>query len=524
MIETALGRQHAMTAPHRVATKVGAEVMEAGGSAIEAMVAAAAAISVVYPHMNGIGGDAFWVVKRPGQAPVSIMGCGAAAELATPEWYTNFDAIPSRGAKAALTVPGAVGSWQAALDLLPKGHIPLADLVAPAVKLARDGVATSRHQAGLAAEKLDQLHDVPGFGDVFLVNGQAPKTGAMLKQPALAASLEMIGKEGVRCFYEGEIAHAMAGFLEETGSPLRVGDLSAYQPKLATPLTLDTKWGRLYNTQPPTQGMASLAILGIFERLGVTEGEGFAHIHGAVEAIKRAYRVRNAELGDPAAMRLAAQDLLSADRLDALAAEIDMTKAMPWPEVAQPGDTIWMGAADADGTVVSFIQSIFWEFGSGLTCPTTGVLFQNRGADFTLTPGVNQLAPGKVPFHTLNPALAELKDGRVMAYGTQGGEGQPQTQAAIFTRYAGFDMPLQQAITAPRWLLGKSWGEESTTLKVEEDFGPELIDALRAAGHDLEIMLPHHGVMGQAGAVVRHADGLVEAATDPRSDGAGYAR
>ncbi|MQQ08973.1 gamma-glutamyltransferase [Epibacterium sp. SM1979] len=524
MIETALGRRYAMTAPHRIATKAGADVMEAGGSAIEAMVAAAAMISAVYPHMNGIGGDAFWLIKRPGQAPVSIMGCGGAAGLATPEWYTNVDAIPSRGPKAALTVPGAVGSWQAALDQLPGGHIPLVDLLAPAVAAARDGVATSRHQAGLAAAKLDQLQDVPGFAEVFLDQGQAPTPGAVLRQTALAATLETIGRDGVDSFYTGDIAQAMAAFLEQVGSPLRAGDLAAYAPKVAEPLSLKTKWGTLYNTQAPTQGMASLAILGIFERLGITTGEGFDHIHGAVESIKRAYRVRNAELGDPAHMRIAAQELLQPERLDALAAEIDPKHAMDWPEVAQHGDTIWMGAADADGTVVSFIQSIFWEFGSGLTCPTTGVLFQNRGADFTLTPGVNQLAPGKVPFHTLNPALAELSDGRVMAYGTQGGEGQPQTQAAIFTRYAAFDTPLQQAITAPRWLLGKSWGEDSTTLKVEADFGPELIEALRAAGHELEVMPPHHGVMGQAGAVVRHNDGLVEAATDPRSDGAGYAR
>lgn len=528
MLETALGLDYSITAPHRGAAKIGAEIMDAGGSAIEAMVAAAAAIAVVYPHMNGIGGDGFWIIHRPGERPVAISACGGAAALATPDWYAErgaTSALPSRGPLAALTVPGTIGGWQAALDLVPsERRMPLADLLAPAIDLARTGVAVTRNQSATTAEKLDGLRGIPGFADIYLDNGRAPRAGARLEQTALGDTLAHLGEAGTEAFYRGDIAAENARFLEQQGSPLRLADFEGYRAQTVEPLQIHTSRGTLYNMIPPTQGMSSLAILGIFDRLGVTEGEGFAHIHSLIEATKQAFLVRNVELGDPRAMRHDASDLLSDLRLDAMAEAIDLHRAAPWPQLAKAGDTIWMGAADADGTVVSFIQSVFWEFGSGLTCPQTGVVFQNRGAGFSLEAGPNQLAPGKTPFHTLNPALAELKDGRVMAYGTMGGEGQPQTQAAVFSRYAYFDMPLQQAVTAPRWLLGKTWGDDTTSLKLEENMDPDLVKALAAAGHVVETLPAFSSLMGHAGAVVRHADGLCEAATDPRSDGAALAR
>jgi oxamate amidohydrolase len=182
-----------------------------------------------------------------------------------------------------------------------------------------------------------------------------------------------------------------------------------------------------------------------------------------------------------------------------------------------------MGAADADGCVVSFIQSVFWEFGSGLTCEDTGVFFQNRGAGFSLSPGPNELGPFRRPFHTLNPALAQLNDGRVMAYGTMGGEGQPQTQAAVFTRHVLYGQDLQAAVTAPRWLLGRTWGDATTTLKLEDRFDPALVAELKAAGHEVEAIPAFSDLAGHAGAVVLHPGGLVEAASDPRADGAALA-
>jgi gamma-glutamyltranspeptidase/glutathione hydrolase len=290
---------------------------------------------------------------------------------------------------------------------------------------------------------------------------------------------------------------------------------------MPAPLTVRTSTATLHNTAPPTQGLASLLILALFDGLPA-EPEAFSHIHGLVEATKQAFLVRDVHLGDPALMAIDAQALLD-DRaaLDAMLARIDSRSALPWPQPSHAGDTCWFAAADGEGRVVSAIQSTYFEFGSGVVLPETGVIWQNRGASFRLaTDGWNALRPRRKPFHTLNPALAEFDDGRIMAYGTMGGEGQPQTQAAIYSRYARFGVPLQEAVTRPRWLLGRTWGETSTTLKMEDRFDPATIAELRAAGHDVELVAPFTATMGHAGAIVRHPDGQFEGATDPRSDGA----
>ncbi|MAP94541.1 MAG: hypothetical protein CMK07_06270 [Ponticaulis sp.] len=226
-------------------------------------------------------------------------------------------------------------------------------------------------------------------------------------------------------------------------------------------------------------------------------------------------------LGDPNYMTGNAQDLLDdASALDGMSAAINPEKALPWPQPMQTGDTTWFAAADNEGRVVSCIQSTYFEFGSGVVLPRTGITWQNRGASFVLAgDGWNTLKPGRKPFHTLNPALAKFHDGRVLAYGTMGGEGQPQTQAAIFSRYARFGIPLQDAVSAPRWLLGRTWGEESVTLKLEGRFDEKLVDQLKTAGHDVEILDDFTSTMGHAGAICRSPDGKLDGATDPRSDG-----
>jgi gamma-glutamyltranspeptidase len=527
MLTAAMGFRGAMTAPHRAAALAGRDVLEAGGTAIEAMVAAAAAIAVAYPHMNGIGGDGFWIIHRPGHAPVGVSGCGRAAALASPEWYAErgvTDAPPARGALAALTVPGTIAGWAEALGLVPGGpRLSIAELLAPAIRLAREGVAVTANQSRTTAEKIDGLRDIPGFAEAFLNDGAAPAPGWRLRQATLGATLDHLGRVGLDDFYRGDVAATHARFLEAQGSPLRTKDFNGFRAQVVAPLTTQLRAGRIWNMTPPTQGVSSLMILGIFDRLGVSQAEGFAHLHGLIEATKLAFLRRNAELGDPDHMTTPAQDWLEAAALDALAAQVDPARARPWPEIAKPGDTIWMGAADAGGCVVSFIQSVFWEFGSGLTCSDTGVFFQNRGAGFSLGPGPNRLRPGARPFHTLNPALARLKDGRVLAYGTMGGEGQPQTQAAVFTRHAMFGQDLQAAVTAPRWLLGRTWGDAATSLKLEDRFDPALVRALAAAGHDVETIPGFSDLAGHAGAVSRHGSGLIEAAADPRADGAALA-
>ncbi|NSL53921.1 gamma-glutamyltransferase family protein [Uliginosibacterium aquaticum] len=520
MLKATMTRGGMLSAPHHLAAQSGAAVLREGGNAVEAMLAAAATIAVSYPHMNGIGGDGFWLIALPGKPPLAIRACGPAAQLAERSFYAQDKSIPTRGPRAALTVAGAIGGWAQALEVAARlgGRLPLARLLADAIHHARVGVPVTRSQAQLTAAKWSELELVPGFAETFAGQG-LPTVGDTQAQPRLAATLEQLARAGLEDFYRGDVARSLARDLEALGSPLRLADLESYRAEQVTPLCVELGVGRSYNLPPPTQGVSALAILGIFDKLGVREGESFAHVHGLVEATKRAFRWRNAHCGDPRYMRVDAQAFLAADSLRHEASQIDLQRAAPWPELAKPGDTIWMGAADRHGCVVSYIQSVYWEFGSGVVLPESGVQWQNRGASFSLHDGPNALMPGRLPFHTLNPSLAHLKDGRVMAYGTMGGEGQPQTQAAVFSRHVLFGQDLQAAVTAPRWLLGRTWGEESTNLKLESRFAPALYEALGAAGHDIQIVGEFEDMMGHAGAVSVHPGGLIEGASDPRADG-----
>jgi gamma-glutamyltranspeptidase len=511
-----------VTAPHHLAAEAGIQAIRGGGNAIEAMIAAAAAIAVTYPHMNAIGGDGFWLISLPGQAPIGIRACGPAAKLATPDFYEAHGdkAIPARGPRAALTVAGAVAGWVEALRIAREdgGRLPLSALLADAIRHATDGVPVTASQVELTSSKWAELCNVPGFARAYAADG-LPAEGDVLKQPHLAATLSRLAEAGLEDFYRGDLARALAAGLEQAGSPVRLGDLEGFGARCVPPLVLRMCCGDVFNMPPPTQGLASLMILGIFERLGVRQAESFAHIHGLVEATKRAFMLRNAHLGDPDRMGPDWHNWLSAPRLDQEAAAISGDRAAPWSRPSQKGDTVWMGAADAEGRVVSYIQSIFWEFGSGVVVPETGVLWQNRGASFSLREGPNRLEPGRLPMHTLNPALARLADGRILAYGTMGGDGQPQTQAAIFSRHVLFGDDMQQAVTAPRWLLGRTWGAEATNLKLESRFPPELAAALGSAGHDIEIVGPFDDMMGHAGMIGVDKDGVISGATDPRADG-----
>jgi gamma-glutamyltranspeptidase/glutathione hydrolase len=231
--------------------------------------------------------------------------------------------------------------------------------------------------------------------------------------------------------------------------------------------------------------------------------------------------VRDRVVADPKAIAVDLERFLSPPFLDAECGKIDRRKAATWPAPYGEGDTVWMGAADSSGLVVSFIQSLYWEFGSGCVLPATGLVMQNRGASFSLdAKAVNALAPGRLPFHTLNPALAVLKDGRVMAYGTMGGDGQPQSQAVVFTRHVAFRRPLERTLDAPRWLLGRTWGSTHTNLRVEARLDGNLVDRLMSAGHDVDVLSQDYSdTMGHAGAAILHPDGTCEAGHDPRADG-----
>jgi gamma-glutamyltranspeptidase/glutathione hydrolase len=516
-------RRGAVCAPHFAAVETGRAILAEGGNAVEAMLAMAASIAAVYPHMTHLGGDGFWIIREPSGRVRAVMAAGPAALAAKPELYRDYEVMPTRGPLAALTVPAALGGWMLAHEAARAqgGKLPLKILLAPAITQARNGYAVTRSQRRLTLEQFTSLKDVPGFAAQFLLDGKVPEIGAVLKQEALAATLEHLTYAGLEDFYRGDVARETAADLERIGSPLSRTDLERYQASLTEPLSVSVPSGTLYNTDAPTQGAVSLMILALFARLGVTQAEGFDHVHGLVEATKLALRMRDRLITDPNYLSHPLQRVLEQRYLDGEAMKIDRRKAAPWPLSPNGGDTIWMGAADTSGLAVSYIQSIYWEFGSGCVLPRTGLLMQNRGSTFSLQPGaLNVLSPGRLPFHTLNPALAVLEDGRIIAYGCMGGDGQPQTQSAVFTRYVDFREPLLEALDRPRWVLGRTWGAARSTLRLEPRFDESVVSALTSAGHELDLLAePYSDVMGHAGAVVLHADGTCEGAHDPRADG-----
>ncbi len=518
-------------APHALASQSALAVLRDGGNAIEAMVAAAATISIAYPHMNGIGGDAFWLIAPRHGAPVAIDAAGPAAARATIAAYTEAgqDVIPIRGPLAMNTVAGAIGSWDAALSISKQqgGRLSLARLLRDADQYANQGIAVTASQVLATAGKFGELAHQPGFAERFLPNGKIPEVGALFRQPKLARVFELLARDGLDSFYRGALAEEIAEDFISVGALLSIDDLNGYRPRVCQPLQIEIDEGTVYNMVPPTQGVISLAVLGILERSGIRAvlPDSADHIHLCVEATKQAFKLRDEYVADPAYMKVAAESLLSASRLDALAGEIRLPTALPWGGESKTGDTVWMGAVDANGLAVSFIQSIYHEFGSGVVLPRTGLNWQNRGASFSLNPKhLQALHPRKKPFHTLNPAAAKFNDGRSMVYGTMGGDGQPQTQAAVFSRAIWFSQPLQQAVSAPRWLLGRTWGHSSDTLKLESRFPAAVVEDLKQRGHDVELLGAFDETVGHAGAIIRYDNGVLEGAADPRSDGcvAGY--
>ena len=524
----------AVVAPHAAAADAGAGVLAEGGNAVEAMVAAAAAIAVVYPHMNSLGGDGFWLIQEPDGRTQGIDASGVAAARADAGELRaqGCSRIPHRGPLAANTVAGTVAGWEQALafsaDRL-QGRMPISRLLAPAIAMARDGIPATRGHAGTLADKLDELVDQPGFATTFLIDGRVPQAGERVTQPQLADTLQRLAEAGPADFYTGDLAATMAAALEAAGSPIRLDDLRRFRVRTVSPLSLSTPAARLLNFPPPTQGLASLLILGLYQRILQRHphaSESAGQVHALVEATKLAFRVRDHVITDPERVPVEPAAFLDQRWLDRALAGFDPDRAAPWPDprpVHPPGgDTVWLGAVDAAGCKVSFIQSTYHEFGSGVVAGATGIVWQNRGCSFSLEPGhLNLLEPGRRPFHTLNPALANTTDGRSVVYGTMGGEGQPQTQAAVFSRAILHGLAPDRAVAAPRWLLGRTWGSGNDNLKLEQDTDPAVVQGLRERGHALELVPACNAMMGHAGLLIVDSDGHgVRGASDPRCDGA----
>ena len=527
MPETPVFSHGACAAPHHLAAQAGQTVLAQGGNAIEAMVAMAAAIAVVYPHMNGIGGDGFWLVRERGGRVRGIEACGPAGALATRARYRErgFDAIPARGPEACVTVAGAIGGWSLALELSRAlgGRLPLEALLADAIRHAREGCPVSPSEGRYVPKELDTLHDAPNFSATFLKAGKPWPVGDIRTLPALAATLEQLAHAGLDDVYRGDVGREIAADLARLDAPVTRADLEAYRPRERAPLSIRRRDATLYNFPPPTQGLAALLILGIVDRLDIRQAETAAHYHGLIEATKRAFAIRDRVVTDFDRLASDPARYLTPETFAREAARVDMARAAAIPlQNPGEGDTVWMGAIDGDGLAVSYIQSIYWEYGSGCVLPATGIHWQNRGTAFSLDPNaVNPLEPGRRPFHTLIPALACFDDGRVMAYGSMGGDGQPQFQAQVFTRYADYGLSPADAVDAPRLLYGRTWGADSLTVKVEDRFDPACIRALGRMGHAIEELGGAYiDSLGHAGMLVRHPrNGRIEAVHDPRSDG-----
>jgi gamma-glutamyltranspeptidase/glutathione hydrolase len=525
VIETPVFGRAAVASPHHLANETGARILGLGGNAIEAMVAMAATIAVVFPHMNAIGGDGFWLIADKARRVRFIDACGPAGSKATIRAYRDagHDAVPTHGVLSALTVPGAVGGWRLVLMLGEAlgGKLPLDVLMEEAIRHAKEGVPVSAAQARVDRGKIAPVKAAPGFAGVFLKDGEPLALGEIMRQPALAATLDQLAQEGLDDFYRGDVGREMAADLERIECPVTREDLRRFEARIAEPLSLALTDATLYNSPPPTQGLAALVTVGLFERLGVRQAESFEHLHGLIEAGKQAMAVRERVITDPAHLTEDPADCLAPSLLDRQAAAIAPRRAGPGFGRGEPGDTVWMGACDHDGLCVSYLQSIFGAFGSGVVLPRTGILLHNRGTSFSLDPRhKNPLEPGRKPFHTLSPAIALFGDGRVMAYGTMGGGAQPAIQAQILSRYR-LGQGLAEAIDRPRFVPGQRGGDGEALLRLESRFDEGLVRALREAGHQLVVEdIAYGDAFGHAGALIRHSlDGRIQAAHDPRADG-----
>ncbi|MDQ0134874.1 gamma-glutamyltranspeptidase/glutathione hydrolase [Neorhizobium galegae] len=508
----ARSRRGMVTTPHHAASEAGAKVLRRGGTAIEAVVAAGAALTVLYPHFCGLGGDAIWIVADSTGRRKAIMGIGQAAEV-----LPELDTIPVRGPLSALTTAALIDSWGEALRYSREnwqGTGSLATLLGDAIELAEGGFPVSRSQSYWHEFRNAEIADWPGVGTFFVTEGTQ-------RQPQLAKVLERLALHGHREFYEGELGQQIACSLEAAGSPIRFRDLGKTSAQVVEPISLTYRNVELLAPPPPSQGLTTLAIMGILSKFPMQDidpaSADFYHL--CVEAVKQAFLDRG-RIADPDHVKQACNDWLADEVLARKVSAIDPGRAMPWPARFQTGDTVYLAAVDAEGRSASVLQSTYYDWGSGVLLGDTGILWQNRGAAFSTDPASpNVLAPGKRPFYTLNPGMG-LRDGKpCLLYGTQGADGQPQTLTVLLSRLIdhGFD-PLS-ALDAPRFLLGRTFSDSGDNLKIEESVGEGVLGALSARGHETIAIPALNPLSGQAGVIRVGGDGWIDGAHDPRSDG-----
>jgi len=521
-IAAAHARGGMVASPHYLASRAGAAILQAGGSAVDAAIAANAVLTVVYPHMCSIGGDGFMLIHDGDSDKLwGLNGSGRAAQEASIARLHKLGQreMPLRG-PLPVTVPGAVSGWL--LAHLRFGKLPWATVLAAAIAVARDGfLVTPRLHSALGSARHTIGNDPQGKA-IFYPGNRLLAAGETLRNPQLARSLTQIAADP-ESFYRGKLAQSIAADVQQRGGLLTTTDFVTHHADWVEPISVVYRGYRVYELPPNTQGLAVVLGLGILDGfdLGSMGAGSAAATHHLVEAKKIAFADRG-RIADPTFVPLPPA-LLTADYAAERRKLLDPHHAAgPIPQ-GQPagGDTIYLCAADRWGNVVSLIQSIYFAFGAGFVAGDTGIVLHNRGAYFQLdASSPNSLQPGKRPFHTLIPAMAyrQGEDHPALAFGTRGADGQPQTQMQVFSNIADFGMDVAAAIAAPRWVHGGTVPGERADLLMESRFPTSVRRQLQALGHTVNVASAWSEEMGHAQAISRTADGYAGFA-DPRGDG-----
>ena len=507
-----------ITTPQADATEAGNAILKEGGTAIDAMIAAGAMLSVTSPHMVGLGGDALWMLHN-GSDISTILGIGQAGRQ-----LPTSGRIQRRGEDAIATTAAAMASWDTAYRISQNrwnSRIPWSRLLEPAIDKARNGFAVSDSQLFWQSQRKTLVSEFPDLHTMWCKqSGQALVEGDQLLLPALANSLESLSRYGAMSFYTGELGHALAEGFAKRNLCLTLQDLEETRAPEQAPISISYRYGQLYNVAPPCQGITTLQGMALLNQFPIAtlRNQPADYYHLMVEAIKSALKQRNRALCDPAFCELDVHAWLSAYSSDTRL--IDPSKAADWKDQAQPADTAWMAAIDSYGNGASLIQSLYYDWGSACTIGDTGILWQNRAAGFSPLPThPNAWAPGKRPAHTLNPSLYIGNNGERVLFGSQGGDGQPQTQTVLATQLIDFGNSLEEVLYAPRFLLGRSFFDSADNLKIEAHLAADVIQQLRDYGHDIEVIPKLSPLAGLAGVARSHHDGTCEAMHDPRGSG-----
>jgi gamma-glutamyltranspeptidase/glutathione hydrolase len=493
-----------------LAAQAGLRMLLQGGNAVDAAIATAMTLTVVEPVMNGIGSDAFALVWD-GTTLHGLNGSGRSPAAWSPSRFAGRDVMPAEGWDC-VTVPGAVSVWAALSSRF--GRLPFDALCEPAVTYARQGFLVSPIVARQWEEQIPRLGGQPGFAEAFLRNGRAPTAGERFAFPAQARTLEEIARTAGESFYRGALAEAIAAFAN--GEGLTVDDLAAHRPEWVEPAAQPYRGYRVHEIPPNGQGLAALIALGLLEHtdLGTRGPDTADSLHLQVEAMKMAFTDVYRYVADPAAMTLPWQALLDPSYLEARARQLDVAHAGRPVAGIPPSGTVYLSTADAGGMMVSFIQSNYSGFGSGVVVSGTGISLHNRGCGFTLERGhPNQVGPRKRPFHTIIPAFL-TRDGRpVMSFGVMGADMQPQGHVQMVTRLVDYGQNPQTAADAPRWKIALDG-----TLLLESTVAANVARELARRGHVLRVAAPDSREFGAAQLVYKLDDGYL-AASEPRRDG-----